>query len=41
LGAERLVGYLKTRPRVLRAVDWAFAGVFGFFAARILATQGK
>jgi threonine/homoserine/homoserine lactone efflux protein len=41
LGAERLVVYLKTRPGVLRAIDWAFAGVFGFFAAKILATQAR
>jgi threonine/homoserine/homoserine lactone efflux protein len=41
LGAERLVVYLKTRPGALRAIDWAFAGVFGFFAAKILATQAR
>jgi threonine/homoserine/homoserine lactone efflux protein len=41
LGAERLVVYLKTRPGVLRAIDWLFAGVFGFFAAKILATQAR
>jgi threonine/homoserine/homoserine lactone efflux protein len=41
LGAERLVSYLKTRPGILRAIDWAFAGVFGFFAAKILATQTR
>jgi threonine/homoserine/homoserine lactone efflux protein len=41
LGAERLVVYLKTRPGVLRVIDWAFAGVFGFFAAKILATQAR
>jgi threonine/homoserine/homoserine lactone efflux protein len=41
LGAERLVAYLKTRPGILRAIDWVFAGVFGFFAARILATQAR
>jgi threonine/homoserine/homoserine lactone efflux protein len=41
LGAERLVVYLKTRPGILRAIDWAFAGVFGFFAARILMTPSR
>lgn len=41
LGAERLVGALKQRPSVLRAIDYTFAGVFGFFAARILLTQGR
>jgi threonine/homoserine/homoserine lactone efflux protein len=41
LGAERVVGALKSRPRVLRAVDWLFAGVFSAFAVRILTTQGR
>jgi threonine/homoserine/homoserine lactone efflux protein len=41
LGAERLVGGLKRRPRFLRAIDWLFAGVFGAFAVRILATQSR
>ncbi len=41
LGAERLVGFLKGRRRVLRAIDWTFAGVFGYFAVHILATQGR
>lgn len=41
LGAERLVVYLKSRPGILRAIDWVFAGVFGFFAVNILATQAR
>lgn len=41
LGAERLVSWLKTRPRVLRAIDYSFAGVFAFFAVKILMTQSK
>lgn len=41
LGAERLVGALKRRPRVLRAIDWLFAGVFSAFAIKVLATQSK
>lgn len=41
LGAERLVGWLKTRPRVLRAIDYSFAGVFAFFAVKILMTQSR
>jgi threonine/homoserine/homoserine lactone efflux protein len=40
-GAERLVGWLKTRPFVLRAIDYSFAGVFAFFAVKILTTQGR
>jgi threonine/homoserine/homoserine lactone efflux protein len=38
-GAEQLVVYLRTRPGVLRAIDYLFAGVFGYFAARILTTE--
>ncbi len=41
LGAEKLIKYLKTRPRVLRGIDFAFAGVFGFFALKIAMTQGR
>jgi len=41
LGAERVVSSLKARPRLLRAIDWLFAGVFSAFALRILATQAK
>jgi threonine/homoserine/homoserine lactone efflux protein len=41
LGAEKLVTWLKSRPRVLRGIDYSFAGVFAFFAFRIALTQGK
>ena len=41
LGADRLVGALRRRPRALRAVDWLFAGVFSAFAIKVLATQSK
>ncbi len=41
LGAERLVGLLKAQPKVMRAIDYLFAGIFGAFAASILSTQGK
>jgi threonine/homoserine/homoserine lactone efflux protein len=41
LAAERLIGSLKRRPRLLRAIDWLFAGVFSAFAVRILATQAR
>jgi threonine/homoserine/homoserine lactone efflux protein len=41
LGAEKLVGWLKSRPRVLRGVDYSFAGMFAFFAFKIALTQGK
>ncbi|MCA0422160.1 MAG: LysE family translocator [Proteobacteria bacterium] len=41
LGAERLIETLKAHPKIMRGIDYTFAGVFGFFAAKILATQGK
>jgi len=41
VGAERVVSGLKSRPRLLRAIDWLFAGVFSAFAVRILATQAR
>lgn len=40
-GAERLVGSLKRRPRVLHAIDWLFAGVFSAFAIKVLTTQSR
>jgi threonine/homoserine/homoserine lactone efflux protein len=41
LGAERLIATLKARPKIMRGIDYAFAGIFGAFAVKILATQGK
>jgi threonine/homoserine/homoserine lactone efflux protein len=40
-GAERLVVWLKERPKVLRGIDFTFAGVFAFFALKIAFIQGK
>jgi threonine/homoserine/homoserine lactone efflux protein len=39
LGAERLIDWLKDRPKVLRGIDYSFAGIFGLFALKILTTQ--
>jgi threonine/homoserine/homoserine lactone efflux protein len=39
LGAERLIGYLTSRPKALRAIDYTFGGIFGLFAVKILLTQ--
>jgi len=41
LGAERVIAWLKRRPRFLRGIDFTFAGVFGFFAFKILTTQAR
>jgi threonine/homoserine/homoserine lactone efflux protein len=32
---------LRRCPRVVRALDWAFAGVFGVFALTILKVQAR
>jgi threonine/homoserine/homoserine lactone efflux protein len=39
LFAARLAEGLKRSPRIMRFIDWAFAGVFGAFAVRLLLTQ--
>lgn len=41
LVAERFIALLKNNPRLMRAVDYAFAGVFGFFAIQVLRTQAR
>jgi threonine/homoserine/homoserine lactone efflux protein len=41
LGAERVIALLRSRPRVMRIIDYLFASLFGAFALKILATQGK
>ena len=41
LGAERIVAILKRRPRVMRAIDYTFAGLFGAFALKILAATAR
>ena len=38
LGDARVTGALQARPRLMRGIDWLFAGLFGTFAARILLT---
>jgi threonine/homoserine/homoserine lactone efflux protein len=41
LGAEKVISWLKARPRFLRGIDYTFAGVFGLFAFKILTTQAR
>lgn len=36
-----LVDWLRNRPRLLRGIDYSFAGVFAFFAVKIALTQGR
>jgi threonine/homoserine/homoserine lactone efflux protein len=41
LGAEQVIENLKQNPRIMRAVDYIFAGVFGVFAIKILTTENR
>jgi threonine/homoserine/homoserine lactone efflux protein len=41
LSAERLIETLRRRPKILRIIDITFGGMFGLFALKILATQGR
>lgn len=41
LAAGSFAGLLRRSPRVTRAVDWLFAGVFSAFALRILTAQAR
>lgn len=36
LAAERFIGALRRSPRVMRAIDYVFAGLMGAFAVRLL-----
>lgn len=37
--AARISSALKRSPRIMRVIDWLFAGVFGAFAVRLLAAR--
>lgn len=39
--AERLIGALTRRPRIMRLLDYAFAGIFALFALRIAALPSR
>jgi threonine/homoserine/homoserine lactone efflux protein len=41
LMADRVIALLKGRPRIMRGIDYAFAGLFGAFAIKILTTQAR
>lgn len=36
LTAERFTAAIRRSPRVMRAIDWAFAGIMGAFAVRLI-----
>jgi threonine/homoserine/homoserine lactone efflux protein len=39
LTAERLTGLIRARPRIGRVMDYAFGGLMGAFAVRLLADR--
>ncbi|MGE7369599.1 LysE family translocator [Neorhizobium sp. NPDC001467] len=41
LAADKLAGWLQANPKVLRGIDYTFAGVFSVFAAKIFLTQAR
>jgi threonine/homoserine/homoserine lactone efflux protein len=41
LAAERFIRVMKASPKVMRVIDYAFAGVFGFFAVHVLRTEAR
>lgn len=41
LVAERVISALRQRPRIMRGIDYLFACVFGAFAIKILAMEGR
>ena len=41
LAADGLAGWLQRNPKVLRGIDYTFAGVFSVFAMKILLTQSR
>jgi threonine/homoserine/homoserine lactone efflux protein len=40
-GAERLIATLKSNPKIMRGIDYVFAGVFGIFALTIIRAQAR
>jgi threonine/homoserine/homoserine lactone efflux protein len=41
LAADRLASWLQANPKVLRGIDYTFAGVFSIFAVKIFLTQTR
>lgn len=41
LAADRLSTWLQANPKILRGIDYTFAGVFSVFAAKIFFTQAR
>ncbi|MBY0531272.1 MAG: LysE family translocator [Xanthobacteraceae bacterium] len=41
LAADRFTGALRRSPRIMRAIDWLFAGLMGAFAVRLLLARNS
>jgi len=41
LGAEKVVALLRNHPKVMRGIDYSFAGLFGAFALKILTASAR
>jgi threonine/homoserine/homoserine lactone efflux protein len=41
MAAERVTGALRDRPKIMRALDYTFAGLFSAFAVRILVASAR
>jgi len=41
LGAERFTAALRRSPRILRTIDYLFAGLMGGFAVRLLLARNN
>jgi threonine/homoserine/homoserine lactone efflux protein len=41
LGASAFARFLKSSPRIMRAFDWAFAGIMGTFALKLLVAKAN
>ncbi len=39
--ADRVISLLRSKPRMMRTIDYTFAGLFSAFAIRILATSAR
>ena len=38
LGADKVIALLRGHPKVMRGIDYSFAGLFSVFAVKILTT---
>jgi threonine/homoserine/homoserine lactone efflux protein len=41
MGADKVIALLRNRPKVMRALDYTFAGLFSAFAVKILAASAR